>query len=45
MLVSGDVKRGGVVTVYRCFQQHSEFLYCRLETSAGQLTVSPMSAV
>ena len=45
MLVSGDGKGGGMVAVYLCFQQHSEFLYCRLETSAGQLTVSPMSAV
>ena len=45
ILVSGHVKRGGVVAVYRCFKQHSEFLYCRLDTSAGQLTVSPMSTI
>ena len=34
-----------MVAVYLCFQQHSQFLYCRLENSAGQLTVRPMNTV
>ena len=34
-----------VVCVYLCFQQHSQFLYCRLESQAGQLTVLPLSTV
>ena len=33
------------MAVYLCFQQHSQFLYCRLENSAGQLTVRPMNTV
>ena len=31
--------------MYLCFQQHSQFLYCRLESSSGQLTVSPLNTV
>ena len=31
----------GVVCVYLAFQQHSQFLFCRLDSQAGQLTVLP----
>ena len=34
-----------VVCVYLCFQQHSQFLFCRLESQAGQLTLLPLSTV
>ena len=39
------VQADNVVCVYLCFQQHSQFLYCRLENSSGQLTVSPLNTV
>jgi len=41
----GDESKGSVVCVYLCFQQHSQFLYCRLESSSGQLTVNPLNTV
>ena len=31
--------------VYLCFQQHSQFLYCKLQPSSGQLAVSPLNTV
>ena len=31
--------------VYLCFQQHSQFLYCKLQPSSGQLSVSPLNTV
>ena len=34
-----------MVCVYLCFQQHSQFLFCKLESSSGQLTVSPLNTV
>ena len=34
-----------VVCVFLCFQQHSQFLYCRVENSSGQLTVTPLNTV
>ena len=41
----GDKGKARVVCVYLCFQQHSQFLFCKLESSAGQLTVSPLNTV
>jgi len=35
----------GVVAVYLCFQQHSQFLMVRLVSQAGQLNVAPVTTV
>ena len=39
------VGEAGVVCVYLAFQQHSQFLFCRLDSQAGQLAVVPLSTV
>ena len=45
VILVGDEGKASVVCVYLCFQQHSQFLFCKLESSAGQLTVSPLNTV
>ena len=34
-----------VVTIYLCFQQHSQFLMVRVSSQAGQFTVAPVTTV